>query len=153
MSGVSFVLATPRIDRARISRGGRGCSCLTRSSWLTRARLCRRTRLRSCALREKAPFRVRDHVAKRRWSLRRRVLSRAHIAADVGAPTASLPHGLLIRLATGEHLNRRLGRSVRSRRSASPVATAECEAGDDVEPVVVACRDHGERDPRRPGEP
>ncbi len=37
MSGVSFVFATPRIERARISRAACVYSCLTRSSWLTRA--------------------------------------------------------------------------------------------------------------------
>ena len=36
MSGVSFVLATPRIERRRISRAASVYSCLTRSSWLTR---------------------------------------------------------------------------------------------------------------------
>ena len=37
MSGVSFVFATPRIERARISRAACMYSCLTRSSWFTRA--------------------------------------------------------------------------------------------------------------------
>ena len=36
MSGVSFVFATPRIERRRISRAASVYSCLTRSSWLTR---------------------------------------------------------------------------------------------------------------------
>src|SRR5262245_24752871 len=36
MSGVSFVRATPRIERRRISRAACVYSCLTRSSWLTR---------------------------------------------------------------------------------------------------------------------
>ena len=36
MSGVSFVFATPRIERTRISRAACVYSCLTRSSWLTR---------------------------------------------------------------------------------------------------------------------
>ena len=42
--GVSFVFATPRIERARISRAACVYSCLTRSSWLDRGGLLARGR-------------------------------------------------------------------------------------------------------------
>ena len=149
MSGVSFVLATPRIDRARIARQ-RPCTPgdaveLVDSRGFAAGLVFAHARLK--------PFRVRA-MSRSGAGACDAASSVAPISLRIWAlPTspASRPPSSASRRAKA--LSERAPGAAYQAGEARVRRHRECEAGDDVEPVVVACRDHGERDPRRPGEP